>query len=133
MGDSRAGAIERGAGGEQSLTSRRVAPSAQFPVILAGGGIVMVTRKPMRSRSPNGCRRPLRAAMHNDAFRKASMRAVVGLSRVEGRDESDRKADVVLGSHAAGPFGTLPQYGIAYWPKSARIIPSMPTRRCSVS
>jgi hypothetical protein len=41
------------------------------------------------------------------------------------------QADVViaLGSRL-GPFGTLPQYGMDYWPKMPSWCRSTPTRRC---
>ncbi len=45
------------------------------------------------------------------------------------------KADVVLAlGTRLGPFGTLPQHGLDYWPKDAKIIQvDADARRCSDS
>ena len=41
-----------------------------------------------------------------------------------------QQADVVLAlGTRLGPFGTLPQYGIEYWPKGARIVQVDPDHR----
>ena len=45
------------------------------------------------------------------------------LSGLEGGDALIAQADVVLAlGSRLGPFGTLPQYGIDYWPKDAKLI-----------
>ena len=119
--------IERGAGGERSLNqAAELLASAKFPVILAGGGVVMA----------NGCAEAIALAellqapvcssyLHNDSF-PASHPLWCGPLGYQGSKAAMKliaKADVVLAlGTRLGPFGTLPQYGMEYWPKQAKII-----------
>ena len=63
--------------------------------------------------------------LHNDAF-PASHELACGPLGYQGSKAAMRliaKADVVLAlGSRLGPFGTLPQYGIEYWPADAKII-----------
>ena len=63
--------------------------------------------------------------LHNDAF-PARHPLWVGPLGYQGSQAAMKliaKADVVLAlGTRLGPFGTLPQYGIDYWPKNAKII-----------
>ena len=120
--------IERGAGGEKSLDeAAALLASAQFPVILAGGGVDHGRRRrPKRSRSPSCCRRRCaRATCTTTRFRRA-IRLWCGPLGYQGSKAAMKiiaKADVVLAlGTRLGPFGTLPQHGIDYWPKNAKII-----------
>ncbi len=119
--------IERGAGGESSLDeAAALLASAKFPVIISGGGVVM-------GDAVDACRalaERLGAAvvnsyLHNDSF-PASHPLWCGPLGYQGSKAAMQllaRADVVvaLGSRL-GPFGTLPQYGIDYWPKDAKIV-----------
>ena len=119
--------VERGAGVEHSLNAAaELLANAKFPVILAGGGVVM-------GNAVEECRtlaERLGAAvatgyLRNDAF-PASHPLWVGPLGYQGSKAAMKliaQADVVvaLGSRM-GPFGTLPQYGMDYWPKNAKII-----------
>ncbi len=119
--------IERGAGGDTSLDqAAALLASAQFPVILAGGGIIMGDATAEAIALAELLQAPVCTSyLHNDAF-PARHRLWCGPLGYQGSKSAMRiiaKADVVLAlGTRLGPFGTLPQYGIDYWPKNARII-----------
>ena len=70
-------------------------------------------------------RRSVSSYLHNDSF-PASHRLWCGPLGYQGSKagmELMSKADVVLAlGTRLGPFGTLPQHGLDYWPKNAKII-----------
>ena len=119
--------VERGAGGENSLdAAAELLADAKFPVVLAGGGVVMGDAveecKALAERlgAPVVC-----GYLRNDAF-PASHPLWAGPLGYQGSKAAMKliaQADVVvaLGSRM-GPFGTLPQHGLDYWPKDAKII-----------
>jgi sulfoacetaldehyde acetyltransferase len=119
--------IERGAGGEKSLgDAAELLASARFPVILAGGGVIMAEGQSEAVALAELLRAPVATSyLHNDAF-PASHPLWVGPLGYQGSKAAMKliaKADVVLAlGTRLGPFGTLPQYGMEYWPKDARII-----------
>src|SRR5512144_563399 len=119
--------IERGAGGEQSLDeAARLLASAQFPVILAGGGIVMADASKEAIALAELLQAPVATSyLHNDAF-PASHPLWCGPLGYQGSKAAMKlisRADVVLAlGTRLGPFGTLPQHGLDYWPKDAKII-----------
>jgi sulfoacetaldehyde acetyltransferase len=100
--------------------------TAKFPVIISGGGVVMGRRR----RGMQGLAERLGAPvvnsyLHNDSF-PASHPLWCGPLGYQGSKAAMKlmaQADVViaLGSRL-GPFGTLPQHGMDYWPKTAKII-----------
>ena len=120
-------AVERGAGGAKSLdAAAELLAGAQFPVIIAGGGIVMGDGLAEAIALANLLQAPVATSyLHNDAFPAAHPLACGPLG-YQGSKAAMRllaKADVVLAlGTRLGPFGTLPQYGIDYWPAKARII-----------
>ena len=120
-------AIERGAGGEKSLDeAAALLAAAKFPVILCGGGVVMGDGQADAVRLAELLQAPVAVSyLHNDAF-PARHPLWVGPLGYQGSQAAMKliaKADVVLAlGTRLGPFGTLPQYGIEYWPKNARII-----------
>src|SRR5579862_5973266 len=100
--------------------------AASFPVILAGGGVIMAgatdeTRALADLLGAAVCS----SYLHNDSF-PASHRLAVGPLGYQGSKAAMKliaQADVVLAlGTRLGPFGTLPQYGLDYWPKQAKII-----------
>jgi sulfoacetaldehyde acetyltransferase len=119
--------FERSAGGAESLDeAATLLAGARFPVIVAGGGVIM----------SGGVREAVALAehldapvvtsyLHNDAF-PASHALACGPLGYQGSKAAMKiiaQADVILAlGTRLGPFGTLPQYGIEYWPKDARII-----------
>ena len=120
-------AIERGAGGEKSLDAAAdLLASAQFPVILCGGGVVMADGQAEAIALAELLQAPVaNSYLHNDSF-PAQHPLWVGPLGYQGSKAAMKliaKADVVLAlGTRLGPFGTLPQYGMEYWPKDAKII-----------
>jgi sulfoacetaldehyde acetyltransferase len=119
--------VERGAGGENSLKSAvELLSSAKFPVILAGGGVVMGDAVQECKQLAERLGAPVVTGyLRNDAF-PASHPLWAGPLGYQGSKAAMKliaQADVVvaLGSRM-GPFGTLPQHGMDYWPKEAKII-----------
>ena len=119
--------IERGAGGSTALDdAARILAEAEFPVILAGGGVVMDNAVQSCVDLAEYLNAPVvNSYLHNDSF-PASHKLWCGPLGYQGSKAGMRlisKADVVvaLGTRL-GPFGTLPQHGMDYWPKDAKII-----------
>jgi sulfoacetaldehyde acetyltransferase len=119
--------IDRGPGGEKTLDeAAELIAKAKFPVLLSGGGVVMGDAieecKALAERL--GC--PVaNSYLHNDSF-PASHPLWTGPLGYQGSKAAMSlmsKADVIIAlGTRLGPFGTLPQYGIDYWPKEAKII-----------
>lgn len=119
--------VRRAAGSPESLDEAAgLLAAARFPVILAGGGVIMSDGQREAVALAEHLEAPVVCSyLHNDAF-PASHRLACGPLGYQGSKAAMRilaQADVVLvlGSRL-GPFGTLPQYGIEYWPKGAKII-----------
>ena len=120
-------AIERGAGGETSLDqAAALLAQAQFPVILAGGGIVIGDTQADAVALAELLQAPVCASyLHNDAFpaRHPLWCGPLGYQGSKAAMKLIARADVVLAlGTRLGPFGTLPQHGLDYWPKEAKII-----------
>ncbi len=119
--------VELPAGGPSSLASAAdLLSQARFPVILSGGGIV----------ASNGVAQVVELAehlgapvantyLHNDSFPSDHplWTGPIGYQGSKAAMQLLKQADVVLclGTRL-GPFGTLPQHGIEYWPENAKII-----------
>ncbi len=119
--------VERGSGGENSLRAAAdLLATAKFPVILAGGGVVMGDAVEECKLLAERLGAPVATGyLRNDAF-PASHPLWAGPLGYQGSKAAMKliaQADVViaLGSRM-GPFGTLPQHGMDYWPKEAKII-----------
>ena len=119
--------IERGAGGSSALDdAARILAEAEFPVILSGGGVIMDDAVDSCMELAEYLSAPVvNSYLHNDSF-PASHKLWCGPLGYQGSKAGMRlisKADVVvaLGTRL-GPFGTLPQHGMDYWPKDAKII-----------
>ncbi|MEO9136972.1 MAG: sulfoacetaldehyde acetyltransferase [Casimicrobiaceae bacterium] len=120
-------AIERGAGGEHSLDqAAALLAQAKFPVILAGGGIIMGDAEADAVALAELLQAPVCTSyLHNDAFpaRHPLWCGPLGYQGSKAAMKLIAKADVVLAlGTRLGPFGTLPQHGLDYWPKDAKII-----------
>ena len=119
--------IERGTGGENALAqAAELLAQAHFPVILSGGGVVNADAWPEAIALAELLQAPVASSyLHNDAFPAAHPLAVgpLGYQGSKAAMKLIAKADVVLAlGTRLGPFGTLPQHGLDYWPKHARII-----------
>jgi sulfoacetaldehyde acetyltransferase len=119
--------VERGAGGEQSLNAAaELLATAKFPVILCGGGVVMGDAEREAIELAELLQAPVASSyLHNDSFpaRHPLWCGPLGYQGSKAAMKLIAKADVVLAlGTRLGPFGTLPQYGLDYWPKNAKII-----------
>jgi sulfoacetaldehyde acetyltransferase len=99
---------------------------ASFPVIVAGGGVITAgaTAEAIELADTLGAA-VCNSYLHNDSF-PASHALAVGPLGYQGSKAAMKliaQADVVLAlGTRLGPFGTLPQHGLDYWPKQAQII-----------
>lgn len=119
--------LDRGAGGARSLDEAvDLLADAEFPVIVSGGGVVMADAVEECKALAERLGAPVvNSYQHNDSF-PANHPLWCGPLGYQGSKAAMKlisKADVVvaLGTRL-GPFGTLPQYGMDYWPKQAKII-----------
>jgi len=119
--------IERGAGGERSLDeAAELLADARFPVILSGGGVIFAGGIASCAALADILGAPVVTSyLHNDAF-PADHPLWCGPLGYQGSKAGMKliaQADVVLAlGTRLGPFGTLPQYGMDYWPQNAKII-----------
>lgn len=119
--------LDRGAGGEERLNeAAELLAQAKFPVIISGGGVVMADAIEECKALAERLGAPVvNSYLHNDSF-PANHPLWCGPLGYQGSKAAMKllaQADVVvaLGSRL-GPFGTLPQHGLDYWPKNAKII-----------
>lgn len=119
--------LDRGPGGEKSLgEAAYLLSTAKFPVMVSGGGVVMADAIDECKALAELLGAPVvNSYQHNDSF-PASHPLWCGPLGYQGSKAGMKlisKADVVLvlGSRL-GPFGTLPQYELEYWPENAKII-----------
>jgi len=119
--------IGRGPGDSADLDSAaELLAQAKFPVMLAGGGVIMSEGVAETIALAEFLDAPVcNSYLHNDSF-PASHRLWVGPLGYQGSKAAMKliaEADVVLAlGTRLGPFGTLPQHGLDYWPKEAKII-----------
>ena len=119
--------VERSPGGAASLDeAAALLRSASFPVIIAGGGVAMAEGVDLLRGLAEYLSAPVVTSyLHNDSF-PASHALACGPLGYQGSKAAMRtiaKADVVLAlGTRLGPFGTLPQYGLEYWPENAKVI-----------
>ncbi len=119
--------LDRGPGGEKSLAEAvDLLAQAKFPVLLSGGGVVQgdAVKETIALAERLGCP-VVNSYLHNDSF-PASHAQWCGPLGYQGSKAAMKliaQADVVLAlGSRLGPFGTLPQHGMDYWPKDAKII-----------
>ena len=119
--------VDRGHGGDKSLSDAvELLKTAKFPVILAGGGVVMGNAVEEAKQLAERLGAPVATGyLRNDAFpaKHPLWAGPLGYQGSKAAMKLIAQADVViaLGSRM-GPFGTLPQHGMDYWPKTAKII-----------
>ena len=119
--------ISRGSGPRQALQeAARLLAGAKYPVVLAGGGVsqgdaLAETRALAEFLTAPVCN----SYLHNDTFPSRHPLAVgpIGYCGSKAAMRTIAKADVVLALGCRlGPFGTLPQYDMTYWPEKAKIV-----------
>ena len=119
--------IGQGAGDAAALdAAAALLAAARFPVILAGGGVITAgaTAEAVALADLLGAA-VCNSYLHNDSF-PASHALAAGPLGYQGSKAAMKliaQADVVLAlGTRLGPFGTLPQHGLDYWPRQAKII-----------
>jgi sulfoacetaldehyde acetyltransferase len=119
--------IGHGPGDSGALdAAANILSGANFPVILAGGGVIMGSATAEAVALAELLGAPVCSSyLHNDSF-PASHQLSVGPLGYQGSKAAMKlisQADVVLAlGTRLGPFGTLPQHGLEYWPKQAKIV-----------
>jgi sulfoacetaldehyde acetyltransferase len=121
------GDMQRGAGPAQDLErAARLLAAARSPVILAGGGVSIADAVEEAKALAEYLTAPVvNTYLHNDSFpsRHHLSGGPIGYCGSKAAMRTIAKADVVLAlGTRLGPFGTLPQYDLAYWPEKATII-----------
>ena len=119
--------ISRGPGAEENLAEATdLLAKAKFPVIVSGGGVVFCEGVAECVALAEQLTAPVvNSYLHNDSF-PADHPLWCGPLGYQGSKAAMKliaQADVVLAlGTRLGPFGTLPQHGLDYWPKGAKII-----------
>ena len=119
--------LDRGPGGDSTLNeAAELLSRAKFPVIVSGGGVVNADAvEECRALAERLGAPVVNSYLHNDSF-PASHPLWCGPLGYQGSKAGMKligKADVVLAlGTRLGPFGTLPQHGLDYWPAAAKII-----------
>jgi sulfoacetaldehyde acetyltransferase len=119
--------VEPAMGGLKSIAQAiEMLAGARFPVIMAGGGVIASGAwEETRALAEHLSAPVVTSYLHNDAF-PANHPLWCGPLGYQGSKAGMKliaQADVVLAlGTRLGPFGTLPQHGIDYWPKNAKII-----------
>ena len=119
--------IRRGPGSMEDVAeAARILAEAKYPVILAGGGVSQADAVAEVKALAEYLTAPVvNSYLHNDSFPASHQLACgsIGYCGSKAAMRTIKKADVVLAlGTRLGPFGTLPQYDMAYWPDNARLI-----------
>ncbi len=119
--------ISLGTGSKQSLdNAAKLLINAKYPVILSGGGVSQGNAlEEVKALAEYLTAPVVNSYLHNDTFPADHQLATgpIGYCGSKAAMRTISKADVViaLGSRL-GPFGTLPQYEMEYWPIDAKLI-----------
>src|SRR3989339_445270 len=119
--------LSRGMGSEKAIeAAARLLVEAKYPVILSGGGVSQGNAlKEVIALAEYLTAPVVNSYLHNDTFPGDHPLSLgpIGYCGSKAAMRTIAKADVVLALGCRlGPFGTLPQYDIDYWPKQAKII-----------
>ena len=119
--------ISRGCGSLPALEeAARLLAGARRPVILSGGGVSQAGAIEETAALAEYLTAPVvNSYLHNDTFPAGHPLALgpIGYCGSKAAMRTLAEADVVLALGCRlGPFGTLPQYDMDYWPADARLI-----------
>jgi len=119
--------VNRGPGSEADVArAAEVLAKASYPVILAGGGVTISNAVTQTEALAKYLTAPVaNTYLHNDSFPSDHPLSLgpIGYCGSKAAMRIISKADVVLAlGTRLGPFGTLPQYDMEYWPKGAYVI-----------
>ncbi|MEW5724703.1 MAG: sulfoacetaldehyde acetyltransferase [Thermodesulfobacteriota bacterium] len=119
--------VSYGTGPRQALEdAARLLAQAKYPVILSGGGVSQADAlEEVKALAEYLTAPVVNSYLHNDTFPAAHKLAAgpIGYCGSKAAMRTITKADVVLALGCRlGPFGTLPQYDMVYWPDQAKII-----------
>lgn len=119
--------IELGPGRDVEIErAAELLATSKFPVILAGGGVVAGDALEETKTLAEHLSAPVvNTYLHNDSFPWSHPLGAgpIGYCGSKAAMRLLSKADVVLAlGTRLGPFGTLPQYDMAYWPEGASVI-----------
>lgn len=119
--------LSRGIGAKDALEkAAELLTGARYPVILSGGGVSQGNAMKEVTALAEYLTAPVvNSYLHNDTFPLDHPLSCgpIGYCGSKAAMRTIAKADVVLAlGSRLGPFGTLPQYDMEYWPKTARII-----------
>lgn len=119
--------LDRGPGGSRTLDeAAAILAEATFPVMVSGGGVVQgdAMNEAIALAERLGCP-VVNSYLHNDSFPASHVQwtGPLGYQGSKAAMKLVNQADVVLAlGTRLGPFGTLPQHDMDYWPKDAKII-----------
>ena len=119
--------LSRGIGSKHALeAAAKLLVEAKYPVILSGGGVSQADAlKEVTALAEYLTAPVVNSYLHNDTFPGDHPLSCgpIGYCGSKAAMRTIAKADVVLAlGSRLGPFGTLPQYDMEYWPKTAKII-----------
>ncbi len=119
--------IKRGVGPKEDLeAAAKLLADAKYPVILSGGGVSQGDALEETKALAEYLTAPVcNSYLHNDTFPSKHQLSVgpIGYCGSKAAMRTIAKADVVLAlGSRLGPFGTLPQYDISYFPENAKLI-----------
>jgi sulfoacetaldehyde acetyltransferase len=119
--------ISRGPGADENLAEAAdLLAKAKFPVVVSGGGVIFSDGVAECAALAEQLNAPVvNSYLHNDSFPfdHPLWCGPLGYQGSKAAMKLIAQADVVLAlGTRLGPFGTLPQHGLDYWPKGAKII-----------
>jgi sulfoacetaldehyde acetyltransferase len=120
-------AVSRGGGPREIIEqAAKLLLDAKYPVILAGGGVSQGEALAETQALADYLTAPVvNSYLHNDTFPSSHPLAAgpIGYCGSKAAMRTIAKADVILALGCRlGPFGTLPQYDMTYFPEKAKII-----------
>ncbi len=119
--------ISRGPGGLDDIeAAAMLIKNSNYPVIVAGGGVSQADAIDEVKALAEYITAPVvNTYLHNDTFPASHELACgpIGYCGSKAAMRILKKADLIIAlGTRLGPFGTLPQYDIDYWPETARLI-----------